>query len=85
MAKCKKWHKGKVICLGKLVKGGALCAPFFNFLKTEKMKLEIFLDDQIDELMDLLDSAQNQISDQKYIDAQQTLHSIYEILSIYEF
>jgi len=84
MAKCKKWHKGKVICLGSQATGVAFAAPFFLF-KTEKMKLEISLNDQVDELMHLLDLTQQQIDSEKYVDALETLHSMYEILAIYEF
>ena len=85
MAKCKKWHKGKVTCLGSQAIGsGILLLPFF-YLKTEKMKVEISLNDQVDELMHLLDLTQQQINSKKYVDAIETLHSMYEILEIYEF
>lgn len=85
MAKCKKWHKGKVTCLGSQAIGsGFLLLPFF-YLKTEKMKVEISLNDQVDELMHLLDLTQQQINQNKYVDALETLHSMYELLEIYEF
>lgn len=84
MAKCKKWHKGKVTCLGSQAMGVAFAAPFFLF-KTEKMKVEISLNDQVDELMYLLDLTQQQINQNKYVDALETLHLMYELLEIYEF
>lgn len=49
------------------------------------MKLEISIDDQVDELMYLLDLTQQQIDSNKYVDALETLNSMYEILAIYEF
>ena len=49
------------------------------------MKVEISLNDQVDELMHLLDLTQQQINSKKYVDALETLHSMYEILAIYEF
>lgn len=49
------------------------------------MKLEISLNDQVDELMHLLDLTQQQIDSEKYVDALETLHSMHEILAIYEF
>jgi hypothetical protein len=61
-----------------------LLLPFF-YLKTEKMKVEISLNDQVDELMNLLDLTQQQINQNKYVDALETLHSMYELLEIYEF
>jgi uncharacterized protein HemY len=49
------------------------------------MKVEISLNDQVDELMHLLDLTQQQINQNKYVDALETLHSMYELLEIYEF
>ena len=48
------------------------------------LQVEMTLEDRVDELMELLDLAQNQIHEKNYVDAFLTLHEMYKIYEIYE-
>jgi hypothetical protein len=86
MKKCKKWHKGKATFRGRSNNGsGILLLPFF-YLKTEKMQIEINLQDRVDELIELVLIAENQLIDGDDSDEILiTIHQIYEVLKAYEF
>ena len=86
MPKFKKWHKGKATSHGRSNNGsGILLLPFF-YLKTEKMQVEINLQDRVDELIELVLIAENQLIDGDDSDEVLiTVHQIYEVLKMYEF